>query len=253
MSALLEWQRALRAQLLDDSATSERLQVHRNTVFSTLVNALRLSYPVVRLLVGDEFFEGATRYFIAAYPPRSANLNDYGESFAGFLVQFPAAAAITYLADVARLEWAVSRALHAPDATALDISRLATLSAQAAGSLRFRARPGVTTLRLDSPADLIWDAVLAQDDAAMAAVKPDAGPVHLLIERGETGAVIQRMAAGPWRFSDALLAGQSLEAALLAGGAGAPGIDATHDFDSLLAAHLRSGRFTDFSTRGEGA
>ena len=255
MSALLEWQRAMRTQLLTsqpsaDCREDERLAIYRNTCVMTLVNSLQLTFPAVRLLVGDEFFEGAARQFVACDPPRSAYLNDYGASFAPFLAQFAPAAGISYLADVARLEWAVSRALHAPDELALDVARLAALDPGEAGKLRFRARADVSALRLSSPADAIWRAVLAGDETAMAGLKLNSGPVYLLVERCDDAVAVQRLepAAGP--FSAALLAGQRLDTALEAGSA-----DPEMDFNSLLAGHLRLGRFSDFTvtTTGEGA
>src|SRR5712691_10761115 len=111
--------------LTDGIDPAARLGVYRNTFASILTRALRLSYPAVERLVGAEFFESAVRAFIEEQPPRSACLDDYGESFPDFLVRLEAVAALTYLPDVARLEWAVSRALHAPDADPLGIARLA--------------------------------------------------------------------------------------------------------------------------------
>src|SRR6516165_909152 len=119
--ALLEVQRALRASLVaDDDAPAARhvfpagrLEVYRNTFAGVLVNALRLSYPAVQKLVGEAFFEGAARAFIAGHPPASACLDDYGAAFPEFLAAFSPASSLAYLSDVARLEWAVCRALHA--------------------------------------------------------------------------------------------------------------------------------------------
>ena len=125
MPALLELQQTLRAQLLGealppDQAGALRVAIYRNTCLSTLVNALRLSFPVVQRLVGAEFFDGSAREFIRRHPPASAWLNDYGAGFAGFLSSFAAAATLPYLADVARLEWSVNCALHADDAPGLE-------------------------------------------------------------------------------------------------------------------------------------
>src|SRR5580658_4464424 len=106
--ALLELQRSMRAQLLALQAPpDELLGIYHNTVHSALVNALRLSFPVVQRIVGEEFFEGAAREFIAAHAPDSAYLNDYGLRYPAFLAQFPPAMTLPYLADVADLEWAV--------------------------------------------------------------------------------------------------------------------------------------------------
>src|ERR1700683_4968067 len=131
MPALLELQRSLREQLFGDPTRADasggeallagddgalRLAIYRNTAFATLVNALRLSFPAVQRLVGADFFEAAAQQFIRASLPTSAYLNDYGADFPGFLSHFAPAAGLVYLGDVARLEWAVNRALHAGDA-----------------------------------------------------------------------------------------------------------------------------------------
>jgi hypothetical protein len=96
-------------------------------------------------------------------------------------------------------------------------------------------------LQLASPADAIWRAVLDQDQAAMAALDPAAGPVWLLIERGESGVQVRRMAAGSARFTQRLCAGQTLQAALEAA------LDTpVAELNALLADHLASGRFTSW-------
>ena len=250
--SLLELQRALRASLVihDDSGISahvvggdigagERLDIYRNTFAGVLTMALRLSYPAVQRLVGAEFFERAARVFIEACPPRSACLDDYGHEFPDFLSGFEPASSLAYLPDVARLEWAVNRALHAPDAEPLAAQRLVALEEAERAGVSFAPHPSVSLLRIDHPADLIWRAVLDEDDAALSAIDPCAGPVWLLTERLPTGVEVRRMSESAWRFTSALCEGRPLAAAL----------DDARDFDAsvVLADHLAAGRFTDFS------
>jgi hypothetical protein len=244
MPALLEWQQALRAQLLGDALPPHderalRLAIYRNTCLSTLVNALRLSFPAVQRLVGVEFFDASAREFIRRHPPASAWLNDYGAGFAGFLSGFVPAATLPYLADVARLEWTVNRALHADDAPGLDLARLAALHQSARARVSFTAHPGLSLLRLEFPADAIWRAVLDQDAAAMAAIDLAGGPVHLLIERDASGVQVRRLNGARWQFTARLCAGEPLYSTL------DDGPDA--DISAWLAEHLSSGRFIDFN------
>jgi hypothetical protein len=244
MPALLELQQTLRAQLLGeglppDRASALRVAIYRNTCLSTLVNALRLSFPAVQRLVGAEFFDGGAREFIRRHPPASAWLNDYGAGFAGFLSAFAAAGTLPYLADVARLEWSVNRALHADDAPGLDLARLALLAESDRSRVSFTAHPGLSLLRLEFPADAIWRAVLDQDAAAMAAIDLASGPVHLLIERNADAVPVRRLNAARWQFAARLCAGEPLYSAL------DDGPDA--DVSAWLAEHLSSGRFIDFS------
>jgi hypothetical protein len=244
MPTLHELQGALGSALLDASAAiAPELGIYRNTCLSSLTNALATSFPAVRRLVGAGFFESAAQEFIRTNPPASAYLNDYGEQFPAFLARFPHAAGLTYLADVARLEWAVNRALHAPDAPPLDVASLTGLDAALVPALSFAPHPAITVLRLDTPADAIWRAVLDEDQAGMKALDPTAGPVWLLIERCAAGVQVRRMLPGAWRFTQRLCAGEPLQAAL---DEPAAEMHSGEELSAVLADHLASGRFTSW-------
>lgn len=249
--SLLDLQRAMRASLVThdggifahvidgDIGASERVDIYRNTFASVLTRALHLSYPAVRRLVGAEFFEGAARIFIEAHPPKSACLDDYGFEFPRFLAEFAPAASLPYLSDVAQLEWAVNRALHAPDTEPLDPRRLAALTDAERARVSFAPHASVSLVRADHPADRIWHAVLDEDDEALSAFDPGANPAWLLVQRLPIGVEVRRMAESAWQFVAALSAGRPLAVVLAEAG----DIDAP----ALLAEHLAAGRFSDFS------
>ena len=214
-----------------------RLSIYRNTFLGSLTTALRLSYPAVHRLVGDAFFEGAARIFIEERPPQSPYLNEYGAEFPQFLARFPAAGSVPYLADIARLEWAVNRALHAPDVPPLDIRHLAALGPADYERVCFVPHPSVGLVRTDWPTDAIWRAVLDHDDAALSAIDLASGPFWLMIERS-AAVEVHRMSEPEWRFTADLCAGARLQAAL----------DSSRDIDAsrLLGNHLAAGRFIAF-------
>ena len=107
-------------------SAESRLRVYRNNFVLALTNALKLGFPAVLALVGDGFFESAAQVFIAAHPPISPCLDEYGADFSGWLRDYQPAASVPYLADVAALEWALSIAALASDTAPLALSRLAT-------------------------------------------------------------------------------------------------------------------------------
>lgn len=251
MPSLREVQQAIRTSVVqrddtlaatfvvdDELSPEERLAVYRNTFASNLANALRLSFPAIYRLVGAEFFESAAQIFAHERPPRSAYLDEYGAEFPAFLASFPPSALFAYLPDVARLEWAVTRALHSPDAESLDVARLAELAPSDHDRVRFAPHPSVTLVRAGYPVDAIWRAVLAQDDAALAAIDLAAGPEWLIVQRLVTGVDVTRIDEPAWRFAADVFGGQPLGLALLA----ADGVDAS----TLLAQHMAAGRFTAF-------
>ena len=222
----------------DGISPEDRLAIYRNTFVSGTTRALRLNFPAVHRLVGDEFFEGMAQILIAAHPPKSANLDDYGAALPEFLGGFEPAKSLAYLPAVARLEWMVSRVLHAPDVTALELGRLSALSSEDYGRLRFSPSPSAGLVYADCPADEIWRAVLESDDQAMAAIDPRVGPVWLLVRRQETGVDVARLEELEARFLLLLIDGMPLDGALLA----AADINAT----AVLARFLTDGVFADF-------
>jgi hypothetical protein len=219
-------------------ASEQRLAVYRNTFDTTLANALRLSYPAVRKLVGATFFEGAARVFAHERPPRASWLDLYGADFADFLATFTPAASLPYLPDVARLDWAVDRALHSPDVEPLDARAIAGVDPALHEHIRFTVDPSVSLLRTDYPADAIWRAVLESDDAALAALDLADRPVQLQVRRLENGVEVDRIDESAFRITAALMAGQPLGAAL--------GCDDASSAAGVLAGHLAAGRFVAF-------
>jgi hypothetical protein len=246
MPTLLELQRAMRAGLIDRNVAeiagslgegygADRLDIYSNTIMTGLTKALRLTFPAVERLVGGEFFDGAADTFIRKNLPGTACLDQYGGEFADFLRGFPLAASLSYLSDVAALEWLVSRALHAEDREPLELDRLTRIPPEEMSDLRFEPHPAIGLLHADHPADDIWRAVLASDGEALAALDVTAGPVFLLVERGANGVEVARLPEAEWRFLQALCRGEPLHAAI--------GSIADLDAANLLAGHLAAGRF----------
>jgi hypothetical protein len=94
---------------------AQRLRVYRNNVTATLSNALRSCYPVVEALVGVEFFGFLARHYLRTMPSVAGDVREYGADLPEFVAGFPALAALPYLADVARLEWALQEAYYAAE------------------------------------------------------------------------------------------------------------------------------------------
>lgn len=230
-------------QIFDDGLPAEaRLAIYRHTVTDKLTTALRLTFPAVDRLVGSDFFGGAARLFIKDDPPWRADLATYGEGFPEFLGSFPPAASLPYLGGVARLEWAVACARHAADAPPLSPSLLLGIDLDDPGDIVFQGHPAIALIAAEYPVDAIWDAVLARNEAAMAAVDLASGPVRLLVERHADGIGIARLDDDEWRFAAALFASRPLAVALEE--------VAPERAIPLLAEHLAAGRLIGVGAGG---
>ena len=220
-------------------APADQLSIYRNTSRTALTNALRLNFPAVQRLVGEDFFAAAADTFITHELPNTAWLDLYGEGFPKFLQRYKPATTLAYLSDIARLERAVGCALHALDVGPLEYSRLLDIEPSDQGRVCFTPHPSVSLVFSPYPVDAIWCAVLARNDEALAAIDLSSGAVRLLVERRVGEIEITRMAERRWKFAEALFAGRSLSAAL----AVADDPDAT----AWLAEHLAAGHFQEFT------
>ena len=69
----------------DGRPAGRRFEVYRNNVAVSLTDALRLGFPVVRTLLGDDFFTALAHEFLRAHPPVSPILMLYGAALPDFL------------------------------------------------------------------------------------------------------------------------------------------------------------------------
>ncbi|MCB1769327.1 MAG: putative DNA-binding domain-containing protein [Candidatus Competibacteraceae bacterium] len=181
-----------------------RLQVYRNNTLLSLTGALEAVYPVVRHLVGEEFFRYAAAQYIARHPSRSGDLHEFGEHFPLFLQAFAPAADVVYLPEVARLEWAYHQVFHAADHRPLDVAALAQVPVERQGELRFELHPAARLLESAFPILRIWQ-VNQDDEGSDATVDLREGGVKLLVIRRENLEIeFQPMEEGAFHLLQAL-------------------------------------------------
>jgi hypothetical protein len=253
MASLPELQAAFRAALLagddaviageihpDGLSVQARLAVYRHHVLTSLTAVLEAAFPVVCRLVDRRFFGWLADRFIRARPPSGPCLAEYGADFPDFVGAFPACAHLPWLADVARLEWAMTRAMHAPDAVRFDPAALGRLAPAALGRLVLRLDPSCTLLASRWPVDAIWGAGQGNADTA-GAVDPDGGSVRLEVRRAGGDVVLRPLPQGRFAFRCALAAGRTLEGAVEAALDADPALDLAVEIRALLQEELLVG------------
>lgn len=189
----------------------ERLALYRGNLGAGWERALGEAYPVLRQLVGEEFFAGLARAYGKAAPSQDPDLANFGARFADFLAGFAPAAPYPYLPDVARLEWAVHRACLAPDVAPLGLAALTAMSPQALDAARFTLHPSVSLLRSPWAIAALWQA--HQPGGPALPAHADAPCTVLVVRRGWRVEVVEESAAGAAAL-DRLAAGASFGAAL---------------------------------------
>jgi hypothetical protein len=217
----------------DGLAPEARVQVYRNHVFSSLTETLETTYPVVCRLVDRRFFGFAADRYIRSHPPTGPCLFEYGATFPDFLGSFPPCAGHPYLADVARLEWAMNAVLHAEDVAVMTPAALAAVPPGEVGRLALRVDPSAAWLRSPWPVDRIWRVNQAGADPE-ASVDLAVGEALLEVRRQDDAITLRRLEAGEFALRAALGRGATLEMAADAALAEDPAFDLTAALRALL-------------------
>lgn len=143
-------------QAIKGAAAAERLAIYRGNLTANWDKALASAYPVVRQLVGEEFFTGLARAYGKACASQDPDLNQFGDRFAEFLAGFEHVAELPYLPDMARLEWALHRCCYASDEPAMTAADLAGLPPEQVESLRLALHPATALLCSEWAVAELW-------------------------------------------------------------------------------------------------
>jgi hypothetical protein len=186
-----------------------RIQVYRNNHLAILTEALEAVYPAVRRLVGDDFFRYAARRYTASHPSHSGDIHNYGYGFSDILSAMPEATAYSYLADVARLEWAYHAVFHTELRAPLVVESLSTVYPGDYHRLRFQLQPAARLVESRFPVLRIWQVNRAPQNGDCD-VRLDAGGDRLLILREDAEVAFHRLTAGEYALLRGLVEGLAL-------------------------------------------
>lgn len=195
----------------DGRPAVKRFNVYRNNVAIGLTDALELSFPVIRQLVGPAFFRAMAGMFLRAHPPHDPLMMYYGTAMPAFLAGFPPVQHLPYLPDIARLELAIRHAYHAADAEPIDTAVLAAMPPEMLQAATVRFAPPVQLVRSDWPIHAIWRAHSEPD-----APKPGACGEAVLITRPGFDPALHLIGPAAAQTIAAALAGATLGASISA-------------------------------------
>lgn len=217
------------------SDPTRRLDVYRNNVIVSLVDALASTFPVTQQLVGEEFFRALAQRFVRQHPPRSPVLARYGVQLPVFIAGFAPAASLPYLSDVARLEWLRLQALHAADAVALPASALAQRLAdpETLAQMRCSLAPSLHLFAAPTAAVSLWAAHQVGSGVALPDVVVDA-PECAWVFRSGLDVMMLPAQPGAHALAQALQAGVPLGAAVAQAQTAQAGADMAQILAQLL-------------------
>lgn len=195
-----------------DERLPRRLGVYRVNARENFAAALAAAFPVLALELGAERFRGLAASYQREYPSPSGHLFEVGRRLPDYLAAELRGGPEEYLADLARLEWAVQEAMVAADADEpFDAVALAAVPADRHAALQFRLHPSVRLVATGYPVFESWQA--SQVTAATQrrpGGRPVPAPEYLLVRRHEAGIELWRLDAATFEALSAIAAGGSL-------------------------------------------
>ena len=207
------------------SRATRGLEAYRANAEAIAERALAAAFPTVQALVGTDDFRRLAREFWHAQPPRRGELGEWGDAFAAWLQAHAAMAPWPYLADSARLDFALHCNERAADAT-LDAASLSLLEAADPARLHVRLMPGTALIRSAWPIAAIHRAhqlegVEAEQafEHARDAMAAQRGEDAMVVRHGWRAIVVPLQSAEA-RWTAAVLASASLAQALEQAGEG---------------------------------
>lgn len=202
----MECLRDYQIQFIDDitnptlSEQPNRFFIYHNNWRFGLLKALNNTYPVCERVTGKKFFEAMAIQYIKTHFSTFFSLNDYGWDFFKFIENFAPASTLPYLSDVAKLEWAVHKALINIPSKKININKIVkrmnkveksinTISVVQNGSLIFS----------QFPIHKIWET--NQDDyEGETTVNLDEGAICLFVWCKELELRIEILDRNSWQF-----------------------------------------------------
>lgn len=142
----------------DKTINEQRLGLYRGNLAVLWERALAAAYPVLKMLVGEEFFAALAREYGRAFPSDNPDLNCFGARFSEFLSTFPHVAQYPYFPDMAKLEWVLHRAHYADNVVPTVAADFVRLTPEQADRAVFKLHSACTLFTSEWAVVALWQA-----------------------------------------------------------------------------------------------
>ena len=229
---------ALRRSGVRDPARG-RAGEHRATrgapAVAGLSSALATRFPVVRRLVGDEFFKAMVEAYAIVDPAHSSVMPQFAESFPAFIDHFEPVRPVPYLGDMARLELARALARRAAVVPPLGYDAFTAFAVDRLGAVHVSLHPSLSVVASLHPIYSIWH--MNRNPVRFTPVSPFVSEA-VLVSRPRHRVKTCRITHGDAALVFALKAGYRLGDAMTAAVAAVPGARPAETLAMLIDANV---------------
>ena len=221
----------------DDISAEQRLKIYQNNAQLILTDTLKATFPVVNALVGDSFFNQTAQIFITEHPPKTGDMNSYGDVFPHFLAQLDSLNSYAYMGDIAQLEWLRHVCYLSPQNDALTAEDLANIEPESVPALKLSLQPHIQLLTSPYPIDKIWFS--NQSDTDTEDVDLNTGTCYLVVFQKDNSVVVWPVEEALYVLLQNFRSGETFENAIT----NAMAIDESFATDQFLPLLIQSAFF----------
>jgi hypothetical protein len=191
-------------------SSERRIGIYHDMYLVRMVEALEFDYPGLAHLLGHARFHSLVEGYVAAHPSRSYTLNRLGDRLPEYIAAAHGLPRRALLADLARLELAITHVFDARRDEALDGAAISAVPPEAWPEARFRTVDAMRLLDLAYPVDDFLQSV--KKESAHPPMRKAAR--FLLVFRSDLSVRQLALSKREWTMLDALHRGLTLAAAV---------------------------------------
>lgn len=148
----------------DEQFITSRTDIYYSAYRLRLTGVLKIDFPGIHTLTGDEQFEMICQEYIDRYPSDHFSVRYFGRFMQEFLMKTKPYLNHQVLADMAGFEWAVSEVLDAEDRNIFSLNDLQKISPALWPSMIIRFHPSLRTIPLQWKVPKFWQSVKEEKD-----------------------------------------------------------------------------------------
>lgn len=167
--------------IVPGSLALRSVALYRRLIRTNYTQVLAVTYPVLRRLVGQRYFDILARGYLKRYPSMSGDLFSYGQHLPVWLFELQVP---RLLVELARLEWGCHEVYQAADAPRLSQGQLEAIASADPSRVILGLSPAVRLLRVSQPVHRVWLALQSDAQGTLVADLP--------LQDEETGVVVTR-------------------------------------------------------------
>ncbi len=191
-------------------SSEQRIGIYHDMYLLRMVEALEFDYPGVAHLLGHARFHRLVESYVGTHPSRSYTLNRLGDHLPDYIATLETLPRRALLADLARLELAITLVFDAAHHDALSAGEIVSIPAEAWPAIRFRPIDAMRLLRLDYPVDDYLQSIKQGGDPPPLRKSPR----WLLVFRSDLSVRQATLPRREWTMLDAICRGLPLAAAV---------------------------------------